>query len=217
MGASADRYHPHGDLARALVDAALLEIDEIGPTRLSLREVARRAGVSHAAPAHHFGDKAGLFTAIAVEGFRLLRDAARAAAVGDAALLRGGLAYVVFALTHRAHFEVMFRPDLLRPEDPTLVATRDEAFDVMFNSVEAAQGDPDGLAVLATAVAAWSLTHGFAVLWNSGNLPAALTDDPQALAAVVAHGIIELGEITRLQAPAALAHLDGVIPPRNAP
>src|SRR5215472_16808361 len=66
--------HFPGDLRQALLDAALATLDEVGADRLSLREVARRAGVSHAAPAHHFSDKAGLLTAIATEGFgRLVR------------------------------------------------------------------------------------------------------------------------------------------------
>ena len=64
-------YH-HGNLRAVLLEAALAEIAERGPQALSLRELARRAGVSHAAPAHHFGDKPGLLTAIAAEGFRRL-------------------------------------------------------------------------------------------------------------------------------------------------
>ena len=63
-------YH-HGHLRQALLDAAVAEVEAVGPAALSLREIARRAGVSHGAPAHHFGDKAGVFTAIATEAFRL--------------------------------------------------------------------------------------------------------------------------------------------------
>ena len=64
-------YH-HGDLPRALLEAALQAIVEVGPAAVSLRDLARRTGVSHAAPAHHFGDKAGLLTAVATDGFRRL-------------------------------------------------------------------------------------------------------------------------------------------------
>ena len=64
--------HFAGDLRQALLDAAVATLDEVGADRLSLREVARRAGVSHAAPAHHFTDKAGLLTAVATEGFGML-------------------------------------------------------------------------------------------------------------------------------------------------
>ena len=66
-------YH-HGNLRRAIIDAALEAITESGPVGWSLRELARRAGVSHAAPAHHFGDKAGLLTAVAAEGFGIFAD-----------------------------------------------------------------------------------------------------------------------------------------------
>ena len=71
METPARPYH-HGDLRRALLDAALAEIAEGGPGQVSLRELARPVGVSHAAPRHHFGDKRGLLTAVAVEGFELL-------------------------------------------------------------------------------------------------------------------------------------------------
>src|SRR3954451_21225511 len=100
-------YH-HGNLRRVLIDKALEAIADDGVAALSLRDVARRAGVSHAAPAHHFGDKAGVLTAIATEGFELLAGATRAAS-GD--LLDRGLAYIRFAVEHPAHYEVMFRPD----------------------------------------------------------------------------------------------------------
>src|SRR5688572_25760447 len=113
--ASTRPYH-HGRLREAVLEAAVAEIETVGPARLSMREIARRAGVSHAAPAHHFGDKAGIFTAIAIEGYRLIGEATSQAAVGENALRDGGMAYVGFALTHRAHFEVMFRPDLYRAD-----------------------------------------------------------------------------------------------------
>ncbi len=207
-------YH-HGRLREALLEAAVAEIEAVGPGRLSMREIARRAGVSHAAPAHHFGDKAGIFTAIATEGYHLLREATGRVAVGDDALLQGGLEYVRFALTHRAHFEVMFRPDLYQADDPDLVAARDASFEVMFRAVEAAldQGDPED--ILATAVAAWSQTHGFAVLWINGNLPSALTDDPYAIASLVARGMVNLGEVTRKQASSALLTLHPHGPAEN--
>jgi AcrR family transcriptional regulator len=69
-------YH-HGDLRRAILDAAVESISAHGSTALSLREVSRRAGVSHAAPIHHFGDKAGVLTALAAEGYELLAEAPR--------------------------------------------------------------------------------------------------------------------------------------------
>ena len=115
------QYH-HGRLREAVIEAALAEIEAVGPAALSIREIARRAGVSHAAPAHHFGDKAGIFTAIATEGYRQLGHVTREATLGENALVSGAMAYVRFALTHRAYFEVMFRPDLYRADDTELRA-----------------------------------------------------------------------------------------------
>jgi AcrR family transcriptional regulator len=206
MTPSAKPYH-HGRLREAVLEAAVAEIDAVGPARLSMREIARRAGVSHAAPAHHFGDKAGIFTAIATEGYRLLRETTSRAATGDDGLLQGGLAYVGFALTHRAYFDVMFRPELYRADDPDLIAARDAALDVMYQAVERglAAGEPGD--VRGTTMAAWSVAHGFAVLWLNGNLPPELVEDPDAVPALVAGGIVALGDITRRQATSLQATL----------
>ena len=113
-------YH-HGDLRRVLLDAAVAAIAERGAAALSLRDLARRAGVSHAAPTHHFRDKAGLLTAVAAEGFALLGTAL--AEADDFAAT--GVAYVRFATTHPGHFAVMFRPVLYHRDDPAVVAARD--------------------------------------------------------------------------------------------
>src|SRR5829696_3636865 len=101
-------YH-HGALRAAVINAALEVISESGPGAVSLRDLARRAGVSHAAPAHHFGDKAGLLTAVAADGFERLAATLRQAYQTTGSFLEVGVAYVRFAVTHRAHFEVMFR------------------------------------------------------------------------------------------------------------
>ena len=102
-------------------------IAEVGPAAVSLRDLARRTGVSHAAPAHHFGDKAGLLTAVAADGFRRLAATLGEAYEASGSFLEVGVAYVRFAVTHRAHFEVMFRPELYRHDDPELVRARDAA------------------------------------------------------------------------------------------
>jgi AcrR family transcriptional regulator len=119
-------YH-HGDLPRVLLDTAVQAIAEVGPAAVSLRDLARRAGVSHAAPAYHFGDKAGLLTAVAADGFERLTATLREAYQTTGSFLEVGVAYVRFAVTHRAHFEVMFRPELYRTDDPKLVRARDAA------------------------------------------------------------------------------------------
>jgi AcrR family transcriptional regulator len=180
-------YH-HGDLRRAVLDAALDVIATDGPAALSLRDLARRAGVSHTAPAHHFGDKAGLLTAVAVEGSDLLGETL---ADGPLELRELGVRYVRFALAHPAHFAVMYRPDLLRPDDPALVAARARTSALLRGALTTDRrdgnappgadttSDPHGDADLA-ATAAWSLAHGFATLWRAGALTPALAGrDPE--------------------------------------
>jgi AcrR family transcriptional regulator len=158
-------YH-HGDLRRVLLDTALDLIAERGPGAISLRDLARVAGVSHAAPAHHFGDKAGLFTAIAVQGNELLADALAGGDLEDM-----GVRYVRFAAEHPSHFEVMFRPDLWHAGDPDLAAARERTRAMLRAQVP---GDRDKI-----VLAAWSLAHGFATLRRSGNLDRLLGDrDP---------------------------------------
>ena len=114
-------YH-HGDLPNALRAAAADLIAERGVSGFSLREVARRAGVSHAAPTHHFGDARGLLTSLAIEGFRHL-DTALATAIAGVddpidQLARTGRAYVEVARSSPGHCAVMFRHDLLDTDDP---------------------------------------------------------------------------------------------------
>ena len=115
---------------------------------MSLRSLARRLGVSHAAPANHFPDKASLFTAIAIEGFRLL-----AAAIEDGARRLGpdatagqrfraaGHAYTSFAIAHPAHFAVMWQRDLLHQDDPELAAAGDTTFELLLQGVRDAQAE----------------------------------------------------------------------------
>jgi len=177
-------YH-HGDLPRALLDAAIQAILEVGPAAVSLRDLARRAGVSHAAPAHHFGDKAGLLTAVAADGFRRLAVTLREAHEATGSFLEVGVAYVRFAVTHRAHFEVMFRPELYRTEDPELVQARDAARAMLYPPAAEVTDSPDAGDVRA-GVAAWSLVHGLATLWLNQNLPPQLGDDPEQIAREVA-------------------------------
>ncbi|TYK44370.1 TetR/AcrR family transcriptional regulator [Actinomadura decatromicini] len=179
-------YH-HGNLRRAVLDAAVAAIAESGPAGWSLRELARRAGVSHAAPAHHFGDKTGLLTAVAAEGYTLFADALEAA--GDD-LHETGLAYVRFAVDNRAYFEVMFAPGLYRADDPELSAARARADRVLTAGVRGVMAGGSGDEETA-GLAAWSIVHGFAHLWLSGALPADLGDDPVAAAGPVIRMLFE--------------------------
>ena len=111
-------YH-HGNLREALLRAAIRLIAEVGPTAFTLREVARRAGVSHNAPYRHFRDKNDLMTAVATEGYRELTEAMERAARGQNRaidrLKYAGLAYIEFALRRPEHFTVMFDAPLLGP------------------------------------------------------------------------------------------------------
>ncbi|MFD9033707.1 TetR/AcrR family transcriptional regulator [Streptomyces sp. NPDC059567] len=172
---SRSTYH-HGDLRQAILTAALDVIATEGPSALSLRDLARRAGVSHAAPAHHFKDRAGLLTAVATEGFDLL-----AAALAEAKDLKdAGVRYVRFAAEHPAHFQVMFQPDLHRPDDPELLAAKDRAGAGLRAGIAGVSADGRGPDPRLAGVAAWSLAHGFATLLLSHNLAGPIGEqDPE--------------------------------------
>lgn len=175
-------YH-HGNLRQDLLDEARAAIRESGPVAWSLRELARRAGVSHAAPAHHFGDKAGLLTALATEGFHLLADALDRARE-TAGFLEVGLAYIRFAVENPDYFEVMYLPALYRADDPALGEARQRAAQALYGSAGATFPDGDRTQV---GLAGWCFAHGFATLWLAGNLQPRLgADDPIAAATEVA-------------------------------
>lgn len=195
------RYH-HGDLVRAAIDGAVDEVHTVGIGAVSMRRIARRAGVSHAALAYQFGDKAGIFTAVAAEGFRLAADMIGATATGSDGFLHGGQAYVQFAVTHPGYFEVMFRPYLYRLDDAELVAARDAAFDVLYGTARASlqaqrKAEVSDDDVLGLVMAGWSMAHGFATLVLNANLPDRLRADPAATAGLVLQGVITLGELVR--------------------
>jgi AcrR family transcriptional regulator len=183
---TAARAYHHGDLRRALIDAALDAIAHDGAANIRLRDVARRAGVSHAAPAHHFVDKAGLLTAIATEGFALLAAELTATYDRTRSFLEVGVAYVRFAVEHQAHFEVMFRTELYRTDDPALVDAKAGSAAALYGHVGDVAANGAGGDRLSAGVAAWSLVHGLATLWLNGNLPQQLGDDPEAMARSVA-------------------------------
>lgn len=189
-------YH-HGHLRQAVIDAAVAEVVAVGAAGVSMREIARRAGVSHAAPAHHFGDKPGIFTAIATEGFRLTAEAIAPAATGPFGFLHGGAAYVTFALAHPGHFEVMYRPALYRTDDPELVTARHTAFAILDESAAALarRWHIDDVAGLTTA--GWALSHGLATLLLTGNLLHRLPPDPEQIITHLTNGLIGLGKVAQ--------------------
>src|SRR5215467_9535268 len=172
-------YH-HGDLRPALLRAAVEAIRHAGPAAMSLREVARRAGVSHAAAAYHFGDKAGLLTAVAAQGYRMLTEELQRARDAGRGFLEVGVAYVRFAVTHRAHFEVMYRPELYRPDNAEVRQARAAAAVLVYGT------DRPDAGQLAAGAAAWSLVHGLATLWLNGNLPQQLGTDPEQITRLIA-------------------------------
>jgi AcrR family transcriptional regulator len=157
-------------LRRAVLDAAIAISAETGPDAISLREVAREAGVSHQAPYHHFGDRAGIFAAISEEGFRFLAESIEASTtLGTAAMCE---AYVHFALAHKGHFRVMMRNDLCSLEDyPTALIQADRAFNALRNEVTVILGEDshDDVANAHTAYM-WSVAHGLATLLLDGPL-----------------------------------------------
>jgi len=154
------------DVRRAVLDGALDIIATEGAEAVSMREVARRAGVSHQAPYHYFGDRAGIFAAISEEGFRAFTDAFREALdqPGDVAAncLR---AYVSFAIEHKGHYRVMFRSDICGIETHELTMNAaDEAFLTLLDLAEAVDPQRDPSDAMALPVALWAQAHGLATL-----------------------------------------------------
>lgn len=172
-GMSRDSYH-HGDLKAVILTEAADLVAKRGADGISLRELARAAGVSHAAPAHHFTDRRGLFTALAAEGWRML-----AAALANARpeFIDAASAYVRFALDHPGHYAVMFDRSLVDPDDPELGAAQDAAGAELAQGVGTLDDPRASQDPQAAALAAWSLVHGFSLLWLNGNIPAIDTDD----------------------------------------
>jgi AcrR family transcriptional regulator len=163
-----DRYH-HGDLPNALRRSAADVIAEEGLGRFSLREVARRAGVSHTAPAHHFGDVRGLLTSLATEGFEHLREEALTAVAAHddpvERLIAMGEAYVALAASHPAHCQVMFRTDVVDTDDERLREAGMRAHGVLRGTV-AELVEAEGLEVdvdLASELC-WATMQGLVVL-----------------------------------------------------
>ena len=181
-------YH-HGDLRAAILIEAARLVDQRGADRVSLRELAREAGVSHAAPAHHFTDRRGLFTALAAQGFELL---SAALAEAHPRFLDAALAYVRFAIEHPGHYRVMFDKSLVDPSSRELVAAQAAAGAELSRGVASladqhAKADPAG-----AELAAWSLVHGFSMLWLNDAVNARIkATDPMATVERIARMLFE--------------------------
>ncbi len=163
-------YH-HGDLRRALLAAAHETIRTRGAARLTLREVARAANVSHAAPYHHFKNKDALLAAVAEQGFRALRQAVEARSAAAArpalALQEAAVAYVLFAVEHPDLFRVMFGPQLAdKSAYPSLQAEAAAAYQAVEEQLARCglpgEGSSDRAGHLA--LASWAVMHGLAML-----------------------------------------------------
>lgn len=167
---------PAEDLRQTLLNASLDLIDTEGLEAFSMREVARRAGVSHQAPYHHFADREAILAEIVAEGFQQLRDRMQAGLDGltdpAARLTAIGRAYVTFALEHPSQFKLMFRSELVHPErHETAQACAKSAFDVLVDVVnEIAGGGSTRDRPSPLVLASWSLAHGLATLLTEGKL-----------------------------------------------
>lgn len=169
--AEARPYH-HGDLRRALIEAARRILEAEGPSALSLRAVAREAGVSPAAPYHHFKDKTELLEAVAQEGWEMLDEviaqAKAKAASPDEALNAIGVGYVCFARDNPALYRVMY--DTVRdrealPDD--MHGDKDSAYCKVRDTIVDAGGDPsDELDLELATIASWCAAHGLAEMAN---------------------------------------------------
>jgi|SRR5690625_753694 len=158
-------YH-HGDLPRQLLTHAASMAATEDPESISLRELARRTGVSHSAPVHHFGSRRGLLTALAIAGFENL-NVALEAHEGD--LNEMGVTYVTWALSNPGHYAVMWRPRLLDHASEALVQARNRSWNLLSGAVFAETGSTQSAKI--DAYAAFSIVHGLASLWLNSALP----------------------------------------------
>ena len=184
-----DSYH-HGDLKRALTDAALSLVAERGPKGFTLTEAARRAGVSAAAPYRHFADKAHLLATVAEQGFlelhTALTTAADAASDPAARLISIGRAYVRWAVDHPDHYRVMFGADNDKAQHPSLAVAAGQAFGDLLDVITLCQaaGKLRGQEPGQVAGPLWSLVHGIASLAIDGELRnVGIDQDPEDMVA----------------------------------
>lgn len=195
-------YH-HGSLRQALLDAAEAILDRDGIDGLTLRAAAREAGVSHGAPAHHFGDLSGLLTELAALGFVRLRETvltevaeAAGQAVPVAYTTTLGRGYIRFARTHPGVFLLMFRSERLDWCSPSLSVAGPAAFELLSGRASGEAPDEGAFEKLVLASTRWSLMHGLATLIIDGRLAAMAQSVPGAdleelIGQVLSRGLID--------------------------
>lgn len=184
-----DRAYHHGDLRRVLVETTLVLLSEQGADALSIREVARRAGVSPMAPYRHFPEKDSLLAAVAAVGFERLRNRLMegAAAEPERGLETQTTAYVAFAIDAPALFRLMFSPRV-EGDYPELIEMREGAYDALRSSVAASAPETEDLEGLL--LAHWSLMHGLASLVLDGKLDHKQLGTPDVLAQRAVRAIV---------------------------
>lgn len=170
-------YH-HGNLRQALLEAALIVLEQKGEAGLGLRDLARAVNVSPAAPYRHFDSRAALLEALAVTGFQRFstRMEAVAASRPHNAMAAMGKTYVVFALQNPNLFRLMFSPQLKKDARPGLRLAADAAFDTLRHVI----GGDVGTGRIR-ALAAWAKVHGLAVLLLDGQIAIRAGEDTEAL------------------------------------
>jgi len=195
-------YH-HGSLRQALLDAAETILDRDGIDGLTLRAAAREAGVSHGAPAHHFGDLAGLLTELAASGFVRLRETVltevddAAAQAGPAAYSAAlGRGYIRFARSHPGIFLLMFRSERLDWSSPSLSVAGPAAFALLSSRSVGDTIEESAVERLIVASTRWSLMHGLATLIIDGRLEAMAHSVPgadleQLIGKVLSRGLVD--------------------------
>ena len=194
-----NRTYHHGDLRLALINAGHEIVEECGLDSFSLRATARRAGVSPAAPAHHFGDARGLLTAIATRGFIEFGDAIEAATGTDreSTIIRRCHAYLDFGLDSPGLFRLMWRKTILDMDDPDHLAAAHRVFDMTDRTIrgsDATNTGPDDRN-LAPTIACWSMVHGFTTLVLDGATFSLTPNDRESLKAMLDSLLAQLGLI----------------------
>ena len=192
------RQEGDSDLPRKLLAVTEEILREQGLHKFTLREAARRAGVSHGAPAFHFKDASGLLTAFATEAFEALRELMleyRAGAAKDPAaqLLAVGCAYVDYAIAHRPQFQLMFRSDTIRLDDEQFKEASKGALQQLQETMAPLLGsDESDAARLARLMLAWSAVHGFATLYLEKGFRPFYANNPKPPVSADAKRMLEL-------------------------